>query len=385
MINKIYNFFKKGIFILIVYLFLDIIFFSLLPENIKTEFYNNRAHRIKSYYYHHDLRPNASFYDVWGYERYKINTNNLGFKDKNRREIKFKDRNILFIGDSFTEGVGLKFEDTYVGKISETIKKFNNNVEILNAGVQSYSPGVYLAKIYDLIERRKLPITDIVIMVSGGDIADDYYKYIKVDENFNLKHIDQSNKFLIKIINFYKSNTLFYQIITRITPPKVIPQLIKSFFNEEKNKNYLSEKNKLLSISNKEILKMEFLTRKDYEYFFDEEAFNKWGKKAIGKSINNLKRIIKLTEQRNIKLQILYAKEPVLIIKKPKKKILNYLLLEFKKLEGPNVKFYYINEYHNIFNDDIDGYKKLFFIGDIHWNKKGNFLVANEIISKLNF
>jgi len=130
---------------------------------------------------------------------------------------------------------------------------------------------------------------------------------------------------------------------------------------------------------------MEFLTRQDYEYFFDEEAFNKWGKKAIAKSINNLKRIIKLTEQRNIKLKILYAKEPVLIIKKPKKKILNYLLLEFKKLEGPNVKFYYINEYHNIFNDDIDGYKKLFFIGDIHWNKKGNFLVANEIINKLNF
>ena len=32
MINKIYNFFKKGIFIIIIYLILDIIFFSLLPE-----------------------------------------------------------------------------------------------------------------------------------------------------------------------------------------------------------------------------------------------------------------------------------------------------------------------------------------------------------------
>ena len=113
MINKIYNFFKKGMFIVIIYLILDIFFFSLLPDNIKEEFYNNRAHRVKSYYYHHDLRPNASFYDVWGYEKYKIHTNNLGFKDKNKREIKFKDRNILFIGDSFTEGVGLKFEDTF--------------------------------------------------------------------------------------------------------------------------------------------------------------------------------------------------------------------------------------------------------------------------------
>ena len=130
---------------------------------------------------------------------------------------------------------------------------------------------------------------------------------------------------------------------------------------------------------------MEFLTRQDYEYFFDEEAFNKWGKKAIDKSINNLKKIIKLTEQKNIKLQILYAKEPVLIIKKPIKEILNYLLLEFKNLERPSVKFYYINEYHKIFDDNIDAYKKLFFIGDIHWNKEGNLLVANEIINKLNF
>ena len=83
-------FIKKFVIVLSIYLSLDIIFFYFLPIDLKSKLYNNRAHRIKSFYYHHDLRPMASFYDLWGYERYKIYTNNLGFKDSSNREVKFK-------------------------------------------------------------------------------------------------------------------------------------------------------------------------------------------------------------------------------------------------------------------------------------------------------
>ena len=62
---------------------------GIKPE-YNTEKAFNRAHRIKSFYYHHDLRPMSSFYDHWGYEKYKIYTNNLGFKDSSNREVKFK-------------------------------------------------------------------------------------------------------------------------------------------------------------------------------------------------------------------------------------------------------------------------------------------------------
>ena len=44
----------------------------------------------------------------------------------------------LFIGDSFTEGVGLKFNETFVG-----IFKDNSNSSVANLGVQSYSPIIY--------------------------------------------------------------------------------------------------------------------------------------------------------------------------------------------------------------------------------------------------
>jgi len=382
---KFYNFFKKGVLVFIIYIILDIIFFSFLPNEVKTKIYNNRAHRIKSYYYHHDFRPNASFIDHWGYKKNQVNTNNLGFKDKKVRDIKFKEKNILFIGDSFTEGVGLKFQDTFVGLISKKLSNIDDDILILNAAVQSYSPSIYLSKIYHLIVRKKFPITHIVVMMSGGDISDDYYRYLDVDKKFVVNHVDFSNKYIINFINFYKSNTLLYQFIARITPPKVIPDLIKAFFKKKNNENHLAKENQLLKISNEEILNLEMLYRKDYAYLYNKDIFNKWGKKAITRSVENLNRIIEITNQQNIKLTILYAKEPTLILKKPNQEILNYLLQQFKNLETDNVNFHYINEYDNIFNNNFEAYKELFFIGDIHWNKKGNKVVAEEILRKVNF
>ena len=80
---------------------------KLLPDDIKNKIYDKKSHKIKSYYYHHDLRPNAYWKEIWGNQTYEIYTNNQGFKDKKIRKVKFKENNILFIGDSFTEGVGV--------------------------------------------------------------------------------------------------------------------------------------------------------------------------------------------------------------------------------------------------------------------------------------
>ncbi len=382
---KFVSFFKKFIIIICLYLVVDIIFFYLLPKEFKSKLYNNRAHRIKSFHYHHDLRPMSSFYDQWGYEKYQIYTNSLGFKDQNNRKVKFKDRNILFIGDSFTEGVGIKYEDTFVGLIDSELKKKYNDIEVLNAGVQSYSTSIYLSKIHYLLNKKNLPITDIVIVVSGGDIFDDAYKYLDVDENFVLDHVDHKNKIIINIINFFKSNTLIYQIISRITPPKVIPTLLKSLFSEKNIVDYSSRENELNKISNEEISKMSFLYLKDYNYFFSNNEFKNWGKGAINKSIKNLKEIIKITESKNISLNILYLYEPVIILRDPNMNSINYLVDNFKSLEKNNVKVFILNEYYKNYVDKYEIYKDLFFINDIHLNKKGNKAVAEEILNKINF
>tara|TARA_Y200000002_G_scaffold110931_1_gene90901 strand:+ start:46 stop:1200 length:1155 start_codon:yes stop_codon:yes gene_type:complete len=377
-------FLKKFVIVLSIYLSLDIIFFYFLPIDLKSKLYNNRAHRIKSFYYHHDLRPMASFYDHWGYEKYQIFTNNLGFKDKNNRKINFKNRNLLFIGDSFTEGVGIKYEDTFVGLIESKLKEKNDNIEILNAGVQSYSTSIYLSKIHYLLNIKKLPITDIVVVVSGGDIFDDAYKYLDIDENFILNHVDHKNKIVINLINFFKSNTLIYQVISRITPPKVIPGLIKSLFIKKTSLNYDEKENKLLKISNDEISKMSFLYLQDYNYLFSKDEFDKWGKNAIDKSINNLKELSKIVEKKNINLNIFYLYEPAIILREPDIAVLTYIKDSFKSLETNSVSFFELNDYFKGYKDKYEVYKNLFFINDIHLNKKGNKQVFEEILKKIN-
>ena len=380
------KFFKKILIFLLVFLTFDIVFFSIVPSELKSKLYNNRAHRIKSFYYHHDLRPMASFYDLWGYERYKIYTNNLGFKDSSNREVKFKKKNILFIGDSFTEGVGVKYEDTYVGLIERNLKTKSNDIEVLNAGVQSYSTSIYLSKLYHLLERKKLPITDVVVVISGGDIFDDHYKYLDLNDDFILNHVDQKNKYIIKMINFFKSNTLTYQLITIITPPKVIPERIKSIFSKKDlDTNYNQKEKNLLSISNDEIDQMEFLNHKDYAYLYSSIEFNKWGKKAIDKSMSNLKEIIKITAKKNINLNIFYLYEPVLLLRKPNQIQFDYLINSFKGLEKENVNVNFIKNIYKEYKNSYEAYKNLFFIKDIHWNKRGNAKVAKEILNKVNF
>ena len=384
-INKIYNFFKNIFIILLITLLTDIVVFFFTSSEIKASLFVNRAHRIKSFYYHHDLRNKAYFYDIWGYERYKIFTNNLGFKDKSNRNVEFKKNNILFIGDSFTEGVGLPFEDTYVGIIASKLK--NVDTEVLNAGVQSYSPKIYYAKLYDIIYRKKYPISHVVVMISGGDVYDDYYKYGEVNSENLLLHQDFQNKYVINLINFIKGNTLTYQLITRITPPKVIPELIKSFFQEKDEiKNYSTKENELKRIKDDEIMSFELLKRSDYEYFYDDEKFLEWGKDAIDESSLYIKKIDSILKEKNIKLDILYSQSAPLVLIEPIEKNLNYLINSFEKsLNNSSAKFHYIRDFTTIYSSRIEAYKELFYIGDVHLNKKGNTEIAKEIINKLNF
>ena len=60
-----------------------------------------------------------------------------GFKyHSNKRDLKSFD--IGFIGDSFTEGVGYQYSDTFVGKIDDEL----NNKSVANLAVSSYSQNI---------------------------------------------------------------------------------------------------------------------------------------------------------------------------------------------------------------------------------------------------
>jgi hypothetical protein len=130
--------------------------------------------RTPSDLYHHDLRPRASVEDeVWGPRRSRYRTNSLAFRDRAVREVPLvSDRpRIVFIGDSFTEGVGVAYEDSFVGRVDAALAP--RGVEVLNAGVISYCPIIYFRKVKHLLEDVGLKFDALVVYIDIGDIQDE--------------------------------------------------------------------------------------------------------------------------------------------------------------------------------------------------------------------
>ena len=93
------------IWILIILGF-DFFLGSLLLDN----FYHipNEA-RIRNEVFHHTLKENVNVKDYWGSFAYDLCTNQFGFKNNCDDLYYGNDFDIAFIGDSFTEGVGLNY------------------------------------------------------------------------------------------------------------------------------------------------------------------------------------------------------------------------------------------------------------------------------------
>ncbi|HEX3495974.1 MAG TPA: SGNH/GDSL hydrolase family protein, partial [Methylocella sp.] len=75
---------------------------------------------IRDPVYHHTLRPKFDGFDKWGTKFFPVLTNSLGFRDASTRDVPLMaDRKrIVFIGDSFTEGLGVTYQETFVGKFA---------------------------------------------------------------------------------------------------------------------------------------------------------------------------------------------------------------------------------------------------------------------------
>jgi lysophospholipase L1-like esterase len=92
----------------------------------------------------HPYRPFARVRQTWGSATYTICTNSLGWKDRcPGREVAKAPaprRRVVFLGDSFTEGVGFPQEQTLSGFAEAALNRGGGGFEALNGGRVSYSP-----------------------------------------------------------------------------------------------------------------------------------------------------------------------------------------------------------------------------------------------------
>ena len=148
--------------------------------------------RIRPAVYHHDLYKRIETVDRWGEREYPYITNGLGFRDASTREVPVwtDGRRILIIGDSFTEGLGLRFEDTFAGILHDRLGR--RGIDVLNAAVASYSPSIYYRKTKYLLEEVRLKVDEVFVFLDISDIQDEADTYF-IDDRDRVRSVKRAN------------------------------------------------------------------------------------------------------------------------------------------------------------------------------------------------
>jgi lysophospholipase L1-like esterase len=359
---------SKKFFLLFYLIFLA---FLLLTDVVIKKIYNyleeKKTYVEKNSIYHHDLKKNYIFKDIFG-NKPIIYTNLLGFKDIKIREIqnKINERRIVFIGDSFTEGVGLKFEQTFVGIIYKFAKK--NNIEVLNAGVQAYSPIIYWRKVKWLIEEKKFKFDELVVYVDISDIQDEA-QYYTLDNKENIISRGLQEKF----IEDRNLRALFINIMDKYT---FFTFRIIQFL---KNPHYYTAKPQDLNFNSWTIIIADGPNNKGNWTIKDLS----YSKKGVALSTKYMDKLFRLCKNNNIKMTIAVYPWPNQVWYEDLDSKQVQIWKNFSEERG--IKF--INNFPDFVkkkisdNDKLDIIKKYYFPADVHFNEYGSKVIANNFIN----
>lgn len=309
--------------------------------------------RTPSKAYHHDLLPAAQEHSKWGDATYLFTTNSMGFKDKTTRTIPktTNEYRILFIGDSFTEGIGYTYAQTFVGLIHQQLQ---DHVDVLNAGVSSYSPKLYLSKIKYLIEEKKLSFDEVALFMDISDIQDEIV-YAGFSER--VYYGDRLEKF-----------ALDNSVIARLLERKGMISSLRSILGLSPNllggidpigfqRNYNSERGR---------------------WTYDPSVYEgKWGAAGVGLAVKNMSELHKLLLERNIKLTVTVYPWPEQISQRD----LESRQVDIWKKFCQERKLTFINLFPAFFHLDSDSSRTIseyYIKGDNHWNNRGHAVVARE-------
>jgi hypothetical protein len=343
-------------------LFLDSLFGYAILKQLPISSRNNteRGIRVSHPVYHHTLSAN---YDglARNQSEYRFCSNPDGLKSKCGAVSNDKKFDIGFMGDSFTEGLGLHYEKTFVGLIAEKLPQ----KRIANLGVVSYAPTIYYLKLKDFLEKG-YTFRELVIYIDISDIQDE--------------------------ANYAIVNGKVVEMIEDTSKQKMFPV---AHFGFKRLRNTL--RNEFGILQKKQDIHEDFLDLNDPLYrrnynrtaWTYNDSIDGYGKLAvkgaIAKSITMMEKIYDLCKTNNIKLSIGVYPWPGQILYDVKESSQVRIWRDF--CVG-KCKYFY-NSFPTFFDLTKSSSKKAviernYFYGDMHFNEYGNQLIAADFLKAYN-
>jgi hypothetical protein len=320
-----------------------------------------KKYRVASPVYHHDLAPMASVTDaMWGPHRYAVYTSSLGFKDASPREVPLtsSSRRVLFIGDSFTEGIGVDYPRTFVGLVDERLRA--RGVEVLNAGVSGYSPVIYYAKVKHLLETVGLRFDELVVYLDISDAQDEamYYR-LAGDGTVTALPVPVSP---IEMRNYLGKGALVRFLDERTTLTKVLAFSLRD--------------RRLRLHPTDPFARAVDLYRGGWT--FDPEAFDGYGRAGLESMTTYMDRLLALVRARGISLTIAVYPWPgqIMFDTTGSRQVVHWRDWAAKNGAG------FVDHFPDFLTGDRREQVARYFVrGDVHWNEQGHALVARRFLS----
>ena len=321
---------------------------------------------IQDQVYDHAFSPSYKGLAGWGNIRVQYCTDANGFRSSCKSQFDdTKEFDIGFIGDSFTEAVGIDFEKSFVGIISSNLP----SKKIANLAVSSYSTSIYYAKINHLL-KNNYKFKEIIVFVDIGDIVDDTVCY-KLDREIVVRRKEFEGCFSPiftakeKINKFFKSQfRLSYELYSQVKIRLIKNQLLSYSVTDNQINN----------------------RRSDWLHNYKPENYNNYSyDEAKDILIFNMEKLAKLLRKNNTNLSVAVYPWPGTL----KYNIENndYLNM-WQKFCSSNCKNFYnfLNPFYSLLEkeDFPNVIKKVYIQNDTHFSEEGNKIIADSFLKLYN-
>ena len=364
------NFFKN-ITLIFTATFILIISIDLIFGKKIINFLYSNDKNVKHSIYHHDLDKNLNEKIIYNnvYEHI-ICTNNYGFKSSciDKEKIS-KSVDYAFIGDSFTEGVGLNYADTFIGKF----KNKKKNDQIINLGVASYSPKIYFKKLEHYLNQG-FTFDRVIVFIDVGDILDENGYFVKSNGTVATK----SN---LKLVNtVYQDYTELYKLKKILKGFLPISAIFYNKIMEVKSNSNI----KINGSNDKREIKDNYLINSRWTY---KNKFSKrdqiWVDKGREDAVFFMNKIFELSKINNFKLSLAVYPWPAQILhdKDTGRTELGKFWENYCKNKCESF-INYLDYFHQL-KQEIEKEKivELYYLkNDVHFNQKGNDIILKKLL-----
>lgn len=326
------------------------------------------AFRIHDSAFHHGLKPNFDGAESWINEIHPFRTNSLGFRDAVAREIPLAvdRRRVLFIGDSFTEGLGQPYEQTFVGRFAAAFPE----LDVLNAGVTSYAPSAYYEKIKYFLSKG-LRFDEVFVYIDISDIQDEALSY------------------------YYDERGVLQWKTDPCSPTEPLPSekpLWKRAFYIAEFADFYLEKRRLAQLiakaSLKELSRSGYIYSRDWprpSWTYDPSAscFGGLGVEGgIRKAKERMDRLHELLAANGMPLSVGVYPWPQQLLYDEENSRQAQIWRDW--CAGKCKRFFdHFPAFFEAKRRDPDFVRKLFIWGDVHYNARGNEILADGLIEKV--